>query len=522
MNKRCCVKAREKKSFMAKQIIRIVGSLLCLYLIFSTSAFAQETPPNLNGFDDFVEQVMKDWKVPGVAVAIVKDARVVYAQGYGYRNVKRGLKVTPDTLFAIASCSKAFASASLGILVDEGKLEWDKPVRTYLPELTLYDDYATTHIRPRDLVSHQSGLPGHDAVWARSQLSRKELFDRLRYLEPSQPLHAKYQYSNLMFMTAGVLVEKVSGITWEEFVRRKILEPIGMKNTNFSINEMQKASDFSLPYREEKGEVKESSFYNIDAVGPAASINSSVNEMANWMLLQLNKGKFGDKRIISEKSLLETQTPQIIVPVDSEDDERLFNSYAMGWFVTTFRGHKELHHGGGLDYGFTSVVKLLPKHQIGVVVLTNSQSRACWLIAANAQERMLGLSATSYDNEKTAEANGAQSKPSEDAKRKKDTQPTLALKEYTGRFEHSAYQTLTITQEGEQLRADLHGLSGVLKHYHYDIFQVVEGDLKGVKITFLMNGAGEIDRASIPLEPSVKEIIFTRRKDNGRESTSKE
>jgi len=234
---------------MAKQIIRIVGSLLCLYLIFSTSAIAQETPPNLNGFDDFVEQVMKDWKVPGVAVAIVKDARVVYAQGYGYRNVKRGLKVTPDTLFAIASCSKAFASASLGILVDEGKLEWDKPVRTYLPELTLYDDYATTHIRPRDLVSHQSGLPGHDAVWARSQLSRKELFDRLRYLEPSQPLHAKYQYSNLMFMTAGVLVEKVSGITWEEFVRRKILDPIGMKNTNFSINEMPKASDFSLPYR---------------------------------------------------------------------------------------------------------------------------------------------------------------------------------------------------------------------------------------------------------------------------------
>lgn len=324
-----------------------------------------------------------------------------------------------------------------------------------------------------------------------------------------------------MFMAAGVLVEKVSGITWEELVRRKILEPIGMKNTNFSINEMQKASDFSLPYREEKGEAKEIPFINMDAIGPAGSINSSANEMANWLLLQLNKGKFRDKQIISEKSLLETQTPQIIVGGDSEDNESFYNSYAMGWFVRLFRGRKDLHHGGGID-GFTSVVKLLPKDRIGVVVLTNSQSRACWLIAANAQERMLGLSETPYDKGQTAKPKEAHSEPSEDAKRKKHTQPTLALKEYTGQFEHPAYQTLTITQEGEQLRADLHGLSGVLKHYHYDIFQVVEGDLKGVKITFLMNGAGEIDRASIPIEPSVKEIIFTRRKDNGCESTSKE
>jgi CubicO group peptidase (beta-lactamase class C family) len=314
--------------------IRAISSFLFLCLIFSTSTPAQNTLPNLIGFDDFVEQVMKDWKTPGAAVAIVKDGRVVYAKGYGYRDVKRGLKVTADTLFAIGSCSKAFGAASLGILVDEKKIEWDEPVRTYLPELTLYDDYTTAHIRPRDLVSHQSGLPGHDAVWARSPLTRKELFDRLRYLEPSQPLHAKFQYSNLMFMASAALVEKVSGLTWEEFTRRKILEPIGMKNTNISVNEMQKTSDFSKPYREESGEIKESSFYNVDAMGPAASINSSVNEMANWMLLQLNKGKFEDKQIISEKNLLETQTPQIIVPVDSE----FLNSYAMGWFVTTFRG----------------------------------------------------------------------------------------------------------------------------------------------------------------------------------------
>jgi CubicO group peptidase (beta-lactamase class C family) len=149
---------------MTKQIINLASSFLFWVLIFSPHAFAQNTPPNLNGFDDFVERVIKDWNVPGAAVAIVKDGKVVYARGYGYRDVKRGLKVTPDTLFAIASCSKAFGAAALGILVDEKKIEWDKPVRTYLPELTLYDDYTTAHIRPRDLVSHQSGVPGHDAV----------------------------------------------------------------------------------------------------------------------------------------------------------------------------------------------------------------------------------------------------------------------------------------------------------------------------------------------------------------------
>src|SRR5262249_7735984 len=240
------------------KLIRLSATLLIVCLLISAPTRAQNgaVPANLNGLDAFVEQVMKDWHVPGLAVAVVKDGQVVYAKGFGYRDVKRGLKVTPDTLFAIGSCSKAFTVAALAMLVDEGKLDWDKPLRDYLPDFRLQDAYATERMRPRDLVTHQSGLPRHDLVWYGSPLSRKELFERLRYLEPSRPLHAKYQYNNLMFMTAGVLVERISGITWEEFVRRRIFEPLGMKASDFSVNDSQKTSDYSLPYDEMEGEVK--------------------------------------------------------------------------------------------------------------------------------------------------------------------------------------------------------------------------------------------------------------------------
>src|SRR5215510_2192942 len=485
---------------MRQLSVRLVTLFLIALLCAPARFRAQDNtaPIKFNGFDGFVEQVMKDWTVPGLAVAVVKDGKVIYAKGFGYRDVQKGLKVTPDTLFAIGSCSKAFTATAIAILADEGKLDWDKPVRNYLPDLMLHDGYATEHIRPRDLVTHQSGLPRHDMVWYGSPLSRKEIFERLRYLEPSQPLHAKFQYNNMMFMTAGVLVERISGATWEDFVRKKILDPLEMKTSNFSVNDSRKATDFSLPYGEVKDEIKEIPFRNIDAVGPAGSINSSVNEMSRWLLMQLGKGKFNGRQIVSEKGLAETHTPQIVAGGDLKYDESFYSSYAMGWAVTSYRGHPALSHGGGID-GFTSQVRFLPKDQLGVVVLTNSSSPASGLIAANAVDRMLGLSEAPWsqrakDDAAIAKAAQAKTKAEDEAKRKKDAPPTHALKDYTGQFEHPAYQTLTIIEEDEQLRFDLHGLTGALKHYHYDIFQGADGaaGLGGTKLTFVTSRSGEI------------------------------
>src|SRR5262249_52652631 len=266
--------------------------------------------------------------------------------------------------------------------------------------------------------------------------------------------------------------------------------------------------------------IKEIPFRNIDAIGPAGSINSSVNEMSRWLLTQLSKGKFNGRQIVSEKGLAETHTKKMVAGGDLKYYESYYASYAMGWAVTSYRGHPDVSHSGGID-GFTSNVRFLPKDQLGVVVLTNSSSPASGLIAANAVDRMLGLSESPWaqrakdDAAKAREAQ-AKAKSEDEAKRKKDAPPTHALRDYTGKFDHPAYQTLAITLEGGQLKADLHGLTGALTHYHYDIFQVADdaSTLEGRKITFLINSAGEIDRVAIALEPNVKEIIFTRRKES--------
>jgi CubicO group peptidase (beta-lactamase class C family) len=507
---------------MIKQFRKIISLCFIVLLVAEMQTLAQ-TQADFTSLDPTIEQIMKEWKVPGLAIAVVKEGKIVYAKGYGFRDVKKGLKVTPDTLFAIGSCSKAFTAAALGILADEGKIEWDKPVREYLPSFKLADEYATANLRVRDLVTHQSGLPRHDLVWYGSSLSRKEIFDRLRYLEPSKPLHAKYQYNNLMFMTAGLLVGEVSKSSWEDYTRKNILDPLGMKTSNFSVNESQKFSDFALPYGEMNGEVKEIAFRNIDEIGPAGSINSSVNEMANWLTMQMSKGKFNSKQIISEANLRENQTPQIVTGGgELRYDELFYSSYGMGWGVTSYRGHLTLAHSGGID-GFISQVRVLPKDKLGVVILTNSGTNASAVLMNIVLDKALGLSDTPWiarakDDQAKAKEVAAKAKAKAEEERKTGTQPSHPLREYTGTFEHPAYQTLTVTQEGERLHFDLHGLKGTLKHYHYDVFQCDKtpdgmsgAEFDGLKVSFLMNSRGDIDRLTIKLEASVKEIVFTRK-----------
>ena len=504
---------------MTKRLLLLHPIILVILLSLHVHVPAQSpsAPADFAGFDTFVEQAMKDWKVPGLALAVVKDGQIVYAKGYGYRDVKNGLKVTPDTLFAIGSCSKAFTAAAIGILVDESKLEWDKPVRTYLPDFTLWDEYASAHLTVRDLITHQSGLPRHDLMWYGSSLSRQELFERLRYLEPSKPLHAKFQYNNLMFMTAGVLIGKVSGGTWEEFVQRRLFDPLGMKSTNLSVRDLPKAADASLPYNDTNGEIKMIPYRNIDAIGPAGSINSSVNEMSHWLVAQLDKGKYKGKQLISEASLRENHTPQIVSGGDLRYNESFYSSYAMGWGVTAYRGHPVLAHSGGID-GFISQVRLLPKDKIGLVVLTNSGTNVSAIVANNIIDRMLGLNEVPWaqrakDDEAKAKEAQAKAKSAADANRKNGTHPSHELKDFTGQFEHPAYGAMTIMQEGEGLKSERNGVTASLKHFHYDVFQLAHpgSPYDGMKIMFQMNKAGDIDRIAVPLEPSVKDIIFTRR-----------
>jgi CubicO group peptidase (beta-lactamase class C family) len=475
---------------------------------------------NLKGFTAFVEQQLKEWQVPGAAIAIVKDGKVIYARGFGFRNVEKKLPVTADTLFAIGSCTKAFTATILGILVDEKKLEWDKPVRDYLPDFKLEDSFASQQMTPVDLLTHRSGLPRHDLTWYGSSAAREELFKRLQYLEPSAGFRTTYQYNNLMFMTAGYMAGKIAGSTWEKLVQTKLFEPLGMKTSNLSVEDSKKSANFSLPYSKRDDKIAAVPFRNLDAIGPAGSINSSVNEMANWIILNLNKGKFGEKQIISERNLQIIQSPHMVTgrPL-SKYKELFYNCYGMGWGISAYRGHPVISHGGGID-GFSAHVSFLPRDNAGVVILTNSDQGGGALysvIRYNVYDRVLGLSRIPWakrfmEEEEKDKAAAAKRKKKKDKNRKLDTKLSHKLEDYAGTFKNPGYGTLTITAAGEQLKASYNNLVYTGTHYHYDIFQFSSDVMGGHKRKFVFHTdeIGNIQKVSVRFQIGVKPIEFIR------------
>ncbi len=496
----------------------MIAILVVLWMPLAGGAQTASKDP-LEGFDAFVDGVLKDHQSPGLAVAVVRDGKVIHAKGYGRRNVEKNLPVTPQTLFAIGSISKSFTSTVMGVLADQGKLEWDKPVREYLPDFRLHDATATAQMTPRDLVTHGSGLPRHDALWYGSSLTRQQMYDRLRHLEPSKDFRSTWQYNNLMFMTAGYLAARLGDLSWEELVRQKIFVPLGMKTSNFSVTESQKRADFALPYQKVKEEPKEVPFRNIDEIGPAGSINSSVEEMAQYVLMHINKGKHGDRQILSETNASQMQTPQMVMPGGpGQFTEIGHSSYGMGWMISTYRGQKVVQHGGGID-GFTANLAFLPQQKAGLILLSNlGGNPASSVVTNNVLDRMLGLDQIAW-NQRTKELQKKARDSAEEAKkkaasaRKTGTRPSHELKEYAGEYEHPGYGAAKIEVAGEDLKLAFNTFNVPLKHYHYDYFEVPEQPgvpISNAKVGFLTNLKGEIDSFTLPLESSVKPITFAR------------
>ncbi len=510
--------------------------LIATTLLFPISSLAKQTAnsnqnaiasvkpdaTNLGDLDEFINKQLDVWKVPGLAVAVIQDGKVILSKGYGWRDVKNKKPVTSKTLFAIGSSTKSFTVTSLASLVRQGKLEWDKPVREYMPDFKLYDPTATEHMTPRDLVTHRSGLPRHDFVWYNSPLSREEIYKRLRYLEPNKDFRSTFQYQNLMFMTAGYLAGRVANTSWEETVRKNIFTPLAMTASNFSIAEMQKSDDYSLPYQKDaRDEVIDIPFRPIDEIGPAGSINSNVEDMIRYVQMHLNKGKFEAQQILAAADENEMQTPQMVIPGPLPFSEVGHTQYGMGFFITTYRGHKLVHHGGNID-GFTALVSFLPQDNIGLVILSNLNATPLpQIISYNIYDRLLKLDQVAWsDRLKEQEAKTRASQ--EDAakrgltSRKTGTKPSHDIKDYVGEFENPAYGTVKIDRDGENLKITFHDFSSRLGHYHYDVFQAHDqgiNRLEGIKVQFKMDINGDITSLSIPFEPSVKDIVFNRAAD---------
>ncbi len=502
---------------MRSKITRVICLLIILSFLFTPLAAKKKTPEAyLKGIDKFITARMEEWNVPGMAISVIQDGRLVYSNGFGFRDIEKNLPVTPQTLFAIGSCTKAFTAATMGILVDEGKLEWDTPVKEYLPTFKLKDTFATERMTPRDLVCHRSGLPRHDATWYNSSATRKELFDRLQYLDPSEDFRTVYQYQNLMFMTAGYLVGQIAGTSWERFVRNRIFMPLGMSNSNFSVEDSKKARDFALPYMEKDDKIIEIPFRNIDTVGPAGSINSSVMDMANWVLLNLNNGKIGDQQIISEASLKEIHSPQMISSKSYRYSESFYSIYGMGWGITAYRGHLRLSHGGGID-GFTAQVVLLPRDNIGMVILTNrSGTPLPSIISNNVIDRLLGLDQVDWNGRikkqvEEGKERAEKARKEKDKDRKPNTTPSHPLEEYAGDYHHPGYGVISIMKTGDQLNAVYNSMPYSGKHYHYDVFEFnYEMYDISFKASFLTDLKGNIGSLSTQLEDAVDPVIFTK------------
>ena len=474
----------------------------------------------LAAFDAIVAKGLQGLNVPGLAVAIVVDNEVVLAKGYGYRDLEKRIPMTADTIMAIGSSSKAFTTFAMGTLVDAGRLEWDVPLRRYIPWFTLTDAGTSERITPRDLVTHRSGLPRHDLVWYNNfSASREEFVRRLAYLEPTADLREKFQYNNLMFLTAGYLVETIAGKKWEDSIRQLVLEPLGMMRTNFSVLDSQKDADFAFPYDEKKGKLERIPFRNISNIGPAGAINSSVNDMSRWLLVHLNSGKLKDKPIIQPQTIQDMHLAHMPTGQTPDIAELSPASYGMGWFVDSYRGHGRIQHGGNID-GFSAMVSMFPNDRIGFVILSNVNGTGLpELLIRQATDLILDLKPKDWIAEaverkaKGVELN-KQAETKKLSRRVAKTKPAHALEAYAGDYHHPGYGDLQVTLQNGRLSFSYNGISTPLEHWHYETFNGQKADdptFEDFKLLFRTDANGKVAALEAQMEATMDAIVFTKK-----------
>jgi len=504
-----------------------IAVLFCVaWLGFVTKGGAAPDPDlakKLAAFDAAMPKVVKDWNVPGIGVGIVVKGELVFAKGYGYRDYGKKLPFTTKTTVPIASNTKLFTSVAAGLLVDDGKLDWDKPVRQFVPGIRFYNDALDATVSIRDMLAHRTGITRHDSIWYKSDFTRQELFDRLRYLEPTQPPRTLFLYNNMMYAGAGRVVELLSGKSWEDFVRERIFAPLGMTSSNFSIDDMVKLEEHGVPWTERRDsfELYEIPYYReAQGIGPAGSINSNLEDLSRWLRALMTEGKLDGKQAVPAAVLKATLAPAIALAntqLETRGFGELLNAaYGCGRWTASYRGHLIAYHGGDIN-GFHSQVSMMPTDGIGVIVLVIGDHAAPLYnyVSYNVYERLLGLSETPWSARgleirlKGKEA-GKQARAKAGAGRVEGTKPSHALDDYTGEYEHPAYGVLTVSRKDDELAFGFHSIRLPLRHFHYDRFDTPDDEQDGQwSVNFGTSALGEIDRAQMSLDEA--EAVFVRR-----------
>lgn len=486
-------------------------TLLFLVGIMVVPLSAQPDKKRWKKVDEYIESALDSWDVPGVAVGIIDHGEIVLSKGYGLADVEAGTPVDEHSLFAIGSSSKAFTALAVATLVEDGEIEWDEPIKTYLPDFELWDETATEQMNAIDLLSHVSGLPRHDLAWYGSPRSREELYQSLKHFESTTSFRGGWQYQNLMFMTAGILVERVTGKTWEEYVQERILDPLGMEATNFSVSDLAGNDHAVKGYGLEEEEVKLLPYRNLDNIGPAGSINSNIVDMLKWADLMLSGGMVDTTEVIPAGAVRAVQYPRAIMPAGMNED-RFYMLYGMGWMITSYRGHLMVEHGGNID-GFSAGVCLLPEDSVGIVILSNMNgSPIPSVLEYYLTDLMLDLEEKDWNAEVKEEFDQMMSSmdeaSEEDLMQVAGTNPSKEIAEFAGIYKHPGYGTLTIEEGDTSLMMFYNTLESPLEHYHYDVFRATDGQLATMKIQFLLDEDGAVEECAIKLQQGVERMYF--------------
>ncbi len=497
-----------------------------IFVASVTSLWAQNTPPA--DLDSYVGNSMKTFDVPGMAVAIVKDGKIVLAKGYGVRKLGDPKPVDEHTMFGIGSNTKAFTTAALAGLVDAGKLSWDDPVYQRLPGFVMYDSYVSHEMTIRDLLTHRSGMglgEGDLLFWPQSTYTREEIIYKLRFMKPASSFRSHYAYDNLLYMTAGQIIPAVTGVSWDDYIRQHIFAALGMSNSNLSTTAFKPGDDYAFPHSRVDGKLQVIHFEALDNVGPAGSINSCASDMAKWVQLQLNRGKFVDRdgRLFSEQQSKEMWAPQTILPIGDPPPpltglKANFADYALGWGLRDYHGRKLVGHTGGVA-GFVSRVMLVPEENLGVVVLTNAEESGAFdSVLYHVLDHYFGLPPTDWiagfkSLKDAQEKNAAEVMKKAEGVRAADSKPSLPLEKYAGSYTDAWYGPITIRGENGGLVITFDhtpSMIGDLQHWQYDTFKAHWRDrtIEDAFVTFWLKPDGSIESARMAAVSPLADFSF--------------
>lgn len=458
----------------------LLSLILALYV--SIQSFAQSPAVDLEALDSYFEKITKDWDVPSMSIGIVKDGELVFAKGYGVKEV--GKKAAPDknTLYAIASNSKAFTAAIIAQLVEEGKLDWDGNVKDYYPEFELYDPWVTAHTTIRDILSHRVGLGtfSGDVIWYKTDFTPEEILARIKNIPPAYDFRAGYGYSNLMYITAGEIIRKVTGKSWADNVKERILMPLGMDRTITSPTALDAKGNYATPHARSDEKNVPIVWENWEEIGALGGLISSVDDLSKWMIMNMNHGVNGEDTLFNTHSRNLMWTPHNNFVVDHtkpNDFGRHFSGYGLGWGISDYQGNLRVGHTGGYD-GMLTAFNMIPGQNLGVIVLTNGMKSPMMAATYYALDQFLDVDGPDWSEKYLGYMGATEEDPritERKTKRVKGTKPSLDLSQYVGTYNADIYGDIKITLEKGQLRLNFvnaTALSATLKHWHYDVWEI--------------------------------------------------